>query len=512
MPFQPLQLIPEHSVEIKHIWRPDNKDIAWVQPKGQDYLITLNDAQIKKHYEESWVHDFVSLEYYSLGFLTHEVCHIRSESFSGVKSFDDGLFHYIDNVIDDSRIENSLWYDYPAHAGPLRWTLASIKPTLEGIKSSDEKTKSKVIALLQTLFRVTRFGVIDETVDDMNFVSFFLPYTLSAIVNERQNLLESCTPIYLWILEACDSDAELQKSLRSGKVVKVGIGDEEIEQVLEGQSVADSGIRELVEQVNDTAESKEKAKEIGQSDHDLTLEDKTNAFCRQTITKRAQEIQELHTIFRQTREGWDEARTRDDCGEIADLVEAYAGSFSDDEEPSFTEPRRIVPALTMWIVRDVSDSTCDDMNEYAEACVMLHAALTDIPLVRSAQIDFADSAKVVKLPDELLMESLLYPYTDGGTQIAKAMEILETADFGYAQKILCILTDGGFADRNKAKVLADRLIEEQNIDEVLVIYLTGYEHDLSGNREILGRRAYYCKIEEITEVLYQTVVRLRERY
>lgn len=515
MTFQPLQLVAEYGVQVETIDEADNPDLAWVRKNDEEqkeeigYTITLNSAAIKNHYEQSWVNEHITLQYYTLGFLMHEISHIRYKTFTGTAPFDDGLFHHITNVVEDSRIEYALWYEFPSHAKPLRWTLASVMPVLDEIRGAKEETKTRIAQLLGTLWRVSRFGVLDDELDDAEFVSFFLPLTLSATVNDRQNLLDACGLIYLWILESCSDDPQVRDGLKALKSSKQGLGNEQLEKILGGEQIADSGVHDLAEQETGNDSEQSKQKDAGHKEQELVIEDKTNAFCRQVIARRAQEIRDMHTTFRLTRQGWDEAPSNDDSGSIVHLVDAYVNSFSFDEGYNFSEPRRVVPALTMWMLRDVSTSTSDVMEEYAEACVMLHAALVGIPKVRSGQIDFSDDATMIKHVDEELSESKLYPYVDGGTYISSSFELLMNEDFGTDQKVLCIITDGQFWDSDSAEGTLDTLVEEKNIDEVFTIYI-GSEHDLSGEQTILGRPAYYCSVEEIPEVIYATVIRLRD--
>lgn len=514
MTFQPLQLISEYSTEIVSVTEKGNENPAWVKKEDGDekFVITLNEWAIEKMFKESWVSKYILLHEYRLGFLMHEISHIRYNTFTGTKPFDDSLFQVIDNIVDDSRIENALWYDYPFYARPLRWTLSSVQPILTDLKSSEQETEDKIQALLTTLFHVSRFGVLSEE-DDPDFVSFFLPLTLSATVNDRQNLLDACGLIYLYIIEQCGDDEQLKKSLKAGKVGSKAIGSEEIEEASSGEQVADSGVGDLVKQATEKDDpTKTKNKQAGHTEHDILVDDKTNAFCRQVINRRASEIAEMHTTFRLTREGWGEVSSYDDTQAIDRLVDAYVNSFTFDDGLNFTEDRRVVPAMTLWVVRDVSDSTSDMEDEYAEICVMLHAALADIPKVRSGQVDFSDSAKVIKDVSEGLPESRLYPYTDGGTFLTSAVEKLQEADFGDEQKVLCILTDGCFYDEHSVKPLVDRLVQEKGIDEVFIVYVDTSRRDLTGEQTIIDYPAYYCGPGDIPEVVYKTVVRLRDRY
>jgi hypothetical protein len=502
MKINPYALVEGKPVKVSILQNEENPDIAWMQCKGNIFHVYLNEPSIKKFYTSTWVSEKVSYEYYKLGILLHEFCHIVYDNEPYRQK--DPLYHHIFNMLDDPRIEYHLSRTFPALGKTLCWVLASIERNLDTKKvvAREEEHLEELNKQLKTLFRVSRFGVIKPE-DDMKFVSFFLPLTLSSSIGDMRNCYHAVDLIYYYLMNEIN-DTKMRQSMQNASSTIDPLGEESLEEIMDkAQTYADNGIRQVA-----IAQEEENTIEVGQlggegSTHIEILED--NSFVLSTLKKRSDEIHAIHTAIRLLRQKWNQTNEYEGEYNFSAQEQAYQDSFTWEENPTFLGLQKIVPSLRFTLIRDVSYSTSGISQEYAEACVMLLAGMEDITGISTIQVDFSDDAIVVKKPEQSVMTSSIYPNIVNGTEFIAAIKLLQALDVKEEQHVVCVVTDGDFNlySKKHGKEYLEKYVESQHVDCLFFVYIGEYQ-----KQDILGYPVFSTDVPGLVGVIYEVVERL----
>lgn len=212
---RPLLLVANKNVElvVDHLATPENTGNllgpACVEVMGgsgktgeRRYKITLYRAYTRQIFDASWLKGRVNPDEFEAGLVIHEVGHVKYGSFiKGPEVYNRNNFKlYLDNVLEDARIEYQMTLDHPTYVRYIRWALAGMKAhyNTNNITLLDEGRMDKLNQLTSTFYGFVRFGVIAKG-SDPKFVSFMLPLVVSNARGTRDNTIMTVNAIYDYI-------------------------------------------------------------------------------------------------------------------------------------------------------------------------------------------------------------------------------------------------------------------------------------------------------------------------
>jgi hypothetical protein len=483
---RPILLVSDKSVKIVE---NSYVNLASVEiTKNDSYVIVLNNDNIKKLHEESWVNKYISLEEMTIGFLFHEVAHIKYDSFL-VKTPNLSIAKYITNLLEDVRVEYKLAVDYPACSIYLKWIIFAIKKKIiRTFGSFNGKQLSKADKMLDDLFKFVRFDVIDGV--DEEFLNFIFPLVMSAKRGDENNCAQIASMICYFIIEKSGIDDSDKKNSFEEKEVST-----------KEQEFSDAGkeiLKELKELKEKTTEMKSK------SNYDLVIKEEENDLYRLTVSKHSETINKIRSVFKKLFESTRKIRAYDGDLNLMKQQEAYLGSKINEDTLSYLQTKLVDPSLDFILIRDVSGSTSAMSMPYVEATICFLAAVERIKGIRTMQIDFSDKHIVNKTFDEDLRTSRINENANGGTQLFSAINKVNSLSFKGYSKLCIVVTDGEIEDIAECK----SIIKELEKKGVVVAFIS-VEDQVKRQTSVNVKS---CKIEELNVVLCEVLINnLRRR-
>lgn len=439
---QPLYLVPKKHVEVKEDTRIDAP--ASVQELSKNkYLIRINSPLAMDMYVNSILNDKVPYEYFLAGLMYHEVSHIKYNSFDVDidAELDTNFFRHIANILLDSQIEYHLSIDAPEAAKYIRYVLIALRRTCDTNVLVNLKSGKKVIQMLDTLFYLTRFGVVLPN-SDPEFVNFCVPLILSSTRNTAKNVYEAVTAIYEYFFAAVDKSeiGKLEKIFKTIVISKAVLTDEELEkaQAVDAETILASNLQEILEHIKE-----DQNKRAGATEFEVQLEEKEDAYYRTTVAKHRDNILIVRNAFKRKINEIAERYAYD--GELDPVYQqqAYVDSLLGEEGKYYIISELQTRSIDHLLIRDISGSTSSVKDKYAEGCIILHAAIQNLqPSVRDAHIDFSDNAYMLLDFDKKIKEARIHPRAMYGTDIIPAFEMALKLKWRSKSKIINVITDG----------------------------------------------------------------------
>ncbi len=447
----PLHLIPEYSVEIQY--NNSITDVAHVEKKKledkrEHYIIRMNKVLAAEMFANSLLFGKIPFDYFLAGLLYHEVAHIKEKSFSVEMPIQTAFYHYIANVLLDAQIEYQFSKDFPESALYIRYALICLRrdcnmKMLEKIKGGDKTIKRR-----ETFYRLVRFGTILSDSDE-EFVNFLLPLVLSVQRNEDvKNVFLAATAIYEYIYEASESEdikSAITKLVSDSKRVPMNEKDlkdlEDASGQISGEQVLVSNLKDLLDDLKDQKIQKIQIGQQAGIGGSVEIEEKSDAFYRQTIEKHRDKIAYIRNAFKRKLNEIIRISAFDGELNVTRQQEAYINSFTGDETEIYTVQKLKKISLDHLVIRDISSSTFSFMTEYAEACVILHAAIQNLG-IRDGHIDFNYNHAVLLRFDEQLKFARIHPRASGGTAIQSSYQEALKMSWKGKKKMITVVTDG----------------------------------------------------------------------
>jgi len=191
--------------------------------------------------------------------------------------------------------------------------------------------------------------------------------------------------------------------------------------------------------------------------------DEAVGFYRDVLVTCWDEIVRLRNVFRRVLAATQAVEVFDGDVDLRKQQAIYLDSLTGDEGRNYLNRRFQATSLDVVILRDISFSTHPARVEYAQAVVVLLAALEQMPQVRTAQLDFSEIATVNKRFDQPVSQAAVAPEAFGGTLLAPGLVQLERFAFRASKRLVFILTDGEIADADECRDLLARLRAEHGL-------------------------------------------------
>lgn len=445
----PLHLIPEYQVTVNYL--DTIPDVARVgKNSDKSYVIEINKKKAGEMFARSLLLGKVPFEYFLAALLYHEIAHIKYKSFSVDEPILTAFYHYVVNVLLDAQIEYQLSKDHPEAAKYLRYSLICLRrdcnmSLLKSLEGGNETIKRR-----DTFFRLVRFGTIIKDADQ-DFVNFLLPLVLSVQRNDSvENVYEAATAVYEYMYDAAENKEvkqALENLVTSGDRVPMTDDDvQDIESAAGGQSddskVLVSNIKDLLDELKDQSlQAIHIGKQAGTSGPDIELEEKSDAFYRKTINEYHSSIAFIRNAFKRKVNEVVKIAAFDGELDVRNQQQAYIDSFLGEESQIYIIQQLKKISLDHILIRDVSLSTSSFKEEYAKACIILHAAIQGLG-IRDAHIDFSTSHIKLLDFDEQLKFARIHPRATGGTAILSSYQEALKMRWKGKKKLITVVTDG----------------------------------------------------------------------
>lgn len=416
----PLSLIDNKNLQIKFEY--DSHFIAKTEKCNDMYIISISTYYL----------DGLNLSEKSMlikGFKFHEIAHIKYKSFS-VNIQVSALFAWLFNVIEDERIEYQLSLHYPLAAKYFNLVLSlmqgEIKVGLKVKNEEAEKIEDDIKKKISILFDFVRYGKEDSKEEE--FIDFLRPLILSSKRGDVKNCYLVCIAIYRYII----FESDRANNFLNSQIITATGNKQEVREKIEEQFEGDSGVVQEIKQIEEQERANKQAGKIT---------DTRNSFQQVTVMKDHEIIRKLINIFKvvTTSHSFNPALE----GEInfKKIQEAYINSFTGEEGYNFFSYKLLEVCFDAIIIRDVSGSTWNMRNEYAQATIDLVAAISYFKQNRVACIDFDCHSKILKRFEDKEQFNIM-PYDGGSTNLTGALKRASELKWKNKKKFVIIICDG----------------------------------------------------------------------
>lgn len=441
---------------------------------GIGYTMVIHEESAYAIYAASWLFPIFGKAGFALFLLLiqlHECAHVYAASSSyASKNTGNAIFDWVENVLEDARIEYQLTLKYPGCAWYFGLLLSTMRPTihytLPKAASADAK---RFFRMKKIFFSLLRHGVVlpDMHKEDMPFFSFLLGLFRAAQTGTRFSLVMIADAVYTYFCEEFASNPTLLADLDSSAMSHVGIDDREI--LSENTFSSAREIRNMAKRIARTIP----CDGVSRGSTVLVPERFGTPFYRTTVRKYSSQIATIRAMIARIlyKYAWKPSFE----GELLEnrQMEAYVNAFTHQEERDYALYQRLLLDLDIVFIRDVSGSINRMRIEYAESYVMLLAALEGQKGCRSAAIDFSDNALLVKGFSDHLAASAIAPRSEEGTAMLAGLEMLtERCRFASQRREVVLLTDLGWDDFGQAASMI-RSLEKERVHFTIVNVLPG---------------------------------------
>jgi len=485
------------------------------QKSGGVYTVTINKQATKKLSEVSGIAENQLI----LGLLYHEVAHIKYGSFESSNA-SDTLRHWVDNLIEDTRIEYHMSYDYPYVAKYIALILLAFK---DKIVVDPLEEGSEIEKLTSQLLRMVRLNIIPDDCEE-EFVEFMLPRMLLARRSNRAKAAKIVTEIYDYLKLLSDSEQTCLEDYNPySKCEKEGGKEGENDQKQagnaegtgedgEGSNQAEGGandddirqdkIEKLLEQLGGGEGGIEGGKGADEVIDDLIG---SNEFIRTAINNNNEIVRKVHKAFAEIFTKNHNVATKEGDINLKRMQDAYMNRLTGEDGYDYHIQKRCETAFDCVILRDTSGSVADVAKEYANIVCVLAKALEELHGVKVGVIDFNSVVKVRKAFNQPLIKADIKPVGMGGTNLLDALLKLNDIPFKQKTKICILITDGW--PNSPAAVVAEAKKEKYK-DFIWLPILFG--DDISGQHieymeEAFGKMEAIRKIDDLHKAVYKLI-------
>ena len=389
-----------------------------------------------------FINDFIlnKLRYKSIinqALIMHEMSHIEFLTFKQYTYADD-FDRYLDNLLEDARVEYRLSLKYPVVAKYFSLTLDLFRNDVDtssynineaAILDEVEERLEHLQELNNQIYDFVRF---DKLPEDEKLRDYMVPLLISSKRGNRDNSREISIVLYRFLMYYTKLlenkfDSKLEIKMKNNFT---NSGNDKSEEVA-------TKIAKQTKKLKDEEESNNK-KDKGRKT------DQTNKnFYNNTVRKNIDLIMDVEKEFKKilnkninvyTKEG--ELPT-----DINKMQQLYVNSFTSEEEKTFVSINKIETELDVIILRDISYSVNNFAKEYAEILSVFLESLSRFKHVRTASADFGYKGEIIKNFDN--DNPKIKPRNSGTTNLGDCLELVSNnLKWKHKNKLLIITTDG----------------------------------------------------------------------
>jgi hypothetical protein len=445
--------------------------------------IVVNKMAIAYIHTHCWLYEKVTCETLEHAFIINEAAKERYNYLNHKdkdrlvddrynKYKEDIVFKYIHEVLFQSMCEYRLGVEFPEFARYLALLNAVVKvnPLNKIIDDDTLKTMLKNSGIpkeafdyfklcMRTISDLAKYNSIGN-LKDLSFANYSLPLILSAKRGSCFEVIQTSILLFEWLIKASSSFNKMEEMCKQineafmkgmpegqstkSKLLKQGvthvepISKADISNVDKMQS--ELKIKERFEEIAEAINGMEASTEYA----DITIEDATQ-FYIDTVKKYLKKISELEKVFRNAFTTMKQIRAFDGDINLKLQQLAYVSSLTHEDAKVYQYYMKKKISVDVFILRDISGSTNNFKQAYAEAIIILLAAIENIEGIRTMQIDFNMQAFINKSFDTVLKIADIGPKALGGTEIIDALNIVLKTKTKGKKQILFIMSDGAFS-------------------------------------------------------------------
>jgi len=458
-----------------------------------------------------------------LGLLYHEVAHIKYNSFDHTSN--DPLRHWIDNLIEDTRIEYNMSYDYPYVARYIALVLLATKDKIMGDALEEN---SEIEQATSHLLQMVKLNTIPDDCED-EFAEFMLPRILLARRSNRTKSARIVDEIWQYLKLLVEDSRQLaNKDFNPYVKTEKGEGQEgqgkpEKGEGGEGEAKSEKGEGEGEESEGGTTATEGDARQDkieklleqlggeggleGGRGADEIIDDLigSNEFIRTAINTNNETVRKVHKAFAEIFTKNQNVATKEGDINLKRMQDAYMNRLTGEDGYDYHIQKRCETAFDCVILRDVSGSVHYIAFEYARIVCVLAKALEELHGVKVGIVDFGNSSKIRKAFNQPLIKSDIKPSSSGGTDLLSGMTRLKEMPFKQKTKICIIVTDGWPNDPEGVATEAKKAFYK---DFIWLPILFGDEP--SGRHKSLmedafGRTEYIKSIEDLHKAVHKLI-------
>lgn len=458
--------------------------------EAEGYEIIVNQEEVDALYAKSWLADFTGYGVLIDGIIIQQLARLRysvkTNTFDQVfqthllRYAQNPLYHALYETIFSYMAEYRICYEFPELSDILELFHSAVSYSYAKRLSCMGKPGNLYVPYVEALEKLLHYHAVSGDVS-INFINFSLPFCLLAKRTDYRNVINAALLIEEWLQEAAPLLFNLSKGQKmAGKIAKETIYDKDVHAVTAEELDAidhEAVLRSVKSRVQDIA------KEIGLQAGSGSVKHHTNeanAFFLTTIQKYRREISELEYIFKQVFTSMKIIDSFEGDVNMKRLQDAYLSSKSMEPMKVFQYYQKKKVSVDIMILRDVSGSTYLFEKEYAEAIILILAAVNNFMGIRTLEIDFGGEATLNKSFSQPLEKATIGPRSGGGTNLLPALAILQKQILRGRRRLLFILSDGEINDLQTANGLLEEMMKNDGV-EVFKIALGelsnhGYEY------------------------------------
>jgi len=479
----PLLLVPDKKVHIEDDYTSDSKDSTYLdivcEKAEVRFELYLNIKRISAFYRQLGTTDF-SFDEFKFAFLTKELSFIRygtveymSLEHIGMPYEKNPVWEYIFKLLEIRRCNYLLSYDFPSFSYYIDIYNKCIRQTIsmEMIREDMGQFQhilSEFEQIRDMLEQLYALVIHHQESEHDQICLYALPYVLAATRGSIQTSASAAKAIYNYIL----LPNKLHKIFRFR-------------------------FSEIVTEIEDVIE------DLQEEERPIIQADEAVGFYRDVLIKRRNEINNIRNVFKRIFSMTEQIEVYDGDIDLRKQQQLYLDSITGIEGRTYLQRRFINTTLDVILLRDISFSTDLIRVEYAEAIIVLLAALEGIATVRTAQIDFSDVPKLNKTFKQPISQSSIAPDAFGATIMEGALHMLEQFTFHASKRLVFIITDGQIENYDHCQELMEQLTLLKNIQ----FFMINITSEAYGDVAEINVPNASCSVSMLAKVLYQILIK-----
>ena len=410
--------------------------------KDGKYEIILNMTKIEELWHNSWLYDYVTMEVFEAAFTLHELAHVKYTKFEDDANKDQ-FAKQIKNILEDSRIEYQMSYDFPESSIFFNILLSSIQNL---VTSSTPVAGDATERIVYDLFDLVRYNIINDN-SNKELIDKMLPF----VVLMRRGNPKDCDIACKVILNLLNENIPMMSQRPPGGLnIKQKAITEQDRKQKQGKHSKSKSEKQIMDRFFDDKTVKEKIdasfKDSKAGNAVSVVNKERTSFFLKTVAEHKNEIDALRNLFNRAFVDFKNIAAKDGDLNFAKQQSAYLNSITGEEGKDYQYRLKERVLLDVVLLRDISGSISGSQNEYAKSIVILLSALENIQGIRTAQIDFNSGMFVNKTFESGIEKATINPVARGGTSIRKAYQEVLRYQFKGKRNLVIVISDGDFIE------------------------------------------------------------------
>lgn len=450
---------------------PKNELAGCIRDNPNKFRIVLNLTEIRNLWAKSWLHDYVTVDVFEAAFTLHELAHIKYTDFNN-DNYSNEIERQIRNLLEDSRVEYSMSYDFPESSVFFNILLSTIQLS---IASEGEEKKEDTEDIMFDVFDLVRYNIIKDN-SNKKLMTKMLPL----VVLMRRGSFNDCIVASEIIINMIENELTSNEIIefRNEDIKQKPITSEDREKKQEKHSQ-----NEIEKQIADKFFDEQIVKEKIEASFNETkagnaisvINKERTSFFLNTAIENKEEINALRDIFNRAFVDFKNISSKDGDLNFMKQQSAYLNSITGEEGKDYHYRTKERILLDVVLLRDISGSIREFRTDYAKSVVILLSALENIQGIRTAQIDFNSKHHVNKTFESGVEKATINPVADGGTSITGAYQEVLKYHFKGKRNLVIVISDGDFyEDLNTVKILEEKI---KKVAKILKFAIGGYNKE-----------------------------------